>query len=741
MSRLSRRGLLRAAVGSGAALVVGVHLPGCAAARLGPRGEFIPNAWIRVAPDDTVTFVLDRVEMGQGVMTSHAMIVAEELYVRPERLRIELAPADRSYDNPELGFQITGGSTSVHSSWDALRNAGATTFVALRRAAAEHLGVPIESLRAADAAFTAASGARVGYGALIHAARTHLPSSAEPKPPSAYTVIGTEVPRLDVLAKVTGRAEFGVDVVRPDMRVAVILRGPFGAPGQATKRYRMKNLGATLVRFDATEALALPGVEQILEVPTGVAVVADTYWHARAAAQRVKVEWAPSTLSSAGITEQLRAALDADDGKVVRDDGDAEAALARADRVLEAEYELPYLAHATMEPQSCTAHVRADGVEVWVSTQSQGAARAMAAHAADVSERDVVVHGTLVGGGFGRRLEQDYVGEAVDLSKRIGRCVKVMWSREDDFQHSMYRPVSRHRLRVGVSGGAGPDGAGRVSGWSHHVATPSIVAHVAPNWGRNTYPSFPGFVSDLLAGMYEGTLEDATAVEGAKELPYALGDVRVEWSWVDPGVPLGFYRSVGHSFNAFVVESMIDEVAVALGQDPYAYRRVLLAGHPRNRAVLERAATAAGWGTPLPPGRGRGIAQHASFGSFAAAVVELSMGPGGLVFHKVTAAVDCGRVINPDIVRMQVEGAVMFALSAVQYGEITLEDGWVQQRNYHEYPMLRMAEAPAVEVHVISSEAVPTGIGEPGVPPVMAAVANALFQVTGERARKLPLRA
>lgn len=734
MTTLSRRGFLRAAAGSGAALVVGVHLPGCAStARLGPRGELIPNAWIRVAPDDTVTFVLDRVEMGQGVMTSHAMIVAEELYLRPESLAIELAPADRSYDNPELGFQITGGSTSVHSSWDALRNAGATTFVALRRAAAERLGVPPEALRAADTAFTTATGARVRYGELTRAARALLPSSAPPKSPAEYTVIGTPVPRLDVLAKVTGRAEFGIDVVRPDMRVAVIVRGPFGVPSEEAERYRMKNIGATLVRFDAEEARRLPGVQQILQVPTGVAVVADTYWHARAAAQRVEVEWAPSTLSSTTITQQLTAALDADDGKVVRDDGDAEAALARAERVLEAEYELPYLAHATMEPQSCTAHVHARGVEVWASTQSQGAARALAAHVAGVSEHQVVVHGTLVGGGFGRRLEQDYVAEAVDLSKRLGQCVKVMWSREDDFRHSMYRPISRHRLRVGVAGG-------RASGWSHHVATPSIVAHVAPNWGRNTYPGFPGVFSDALAGLYEGTIEDATAVEGAKELPYALGDVQMAWSWVDPGLPLGFYRSVGHSFNAFVVETMIDELAVALGQDPYAYRHGLLAGSPRHRAVLELAAKSAGWGTPLPAGHGRGIAQHASFGSFAAAVVELSMGPGGLVFHKVTAAVDCGRVVNPDIVRAQVEGATVFALSAVQYGEITLADGWVQQRNYHEYPMVRMAQAPAVDVHVVPSEAAPTGIGEPGVPPVMAAVANALFQVTGERARKLPLR-
>lgn len=734
MTSLSRRGFLRAAGGSGAALVVGVHLPGCAStARLGPRGELIPNAWIRVAPDDTVTFVLDRVEMGQGVMTSHAMIVAEELYLRPERLRIELAPADRSYDNPELGFQITGGSTSVHSSWDALRNAGATTFVALRRAASEHLGVPLEGLRAADAAFTSTTGARVRYGELTRAARALLPSSAPPKAPADYTVIGTAVPRLDVLAKVTGRAEFGIDVVPPDLRVAVIVRGPFGVPSEEAERYRMKNLGATLVSFDAEEARRLPGVQKILQVPTGVAVVADTYWHARTAAQRVKVQWAPSTLSSTTITQQLVAALDADDGKVVRDDGDAEAALARAERVLEAEYELPYLAHATMEPQSCTAHVHAGGVEVWASTQSQGAARALAAHVAGVSEHQVVVHGTLVGGGFGRRLEQDYVAEAVDLSKRLGQCVKVMWSREDDFRHSMYRPISRHRLRVGVAGG-------RASGWSHHVATPSIVAHVAPNWGRNTYPGFPGVFSDALAGLYEGTIEDATAVEGAKELPYALGDVQVAWSWVDPGLPLGFYRSVGHSFNAFVVETMIDELAVALGQDPYAYRHAQLASSPRHRAVLELAAKASGWGTPLPAGRGRGIAQHASFGSFAAAVVEVSLGPTGLVFHKVTAAVDCGRVINPDIVRMQVEGAVVFALSAVQYGEITLADGWVQQRNYHEYPMLRMAQAPAVDVHVVPSEAAPTGIGEPGVPPVMAAVANALYQVTGERARKLPLR-
>lgn len=730
MSELSRREVLKIGALAGG-LLVGVRLPGCASQRIGPQGELTPNAWIKVGVDDRITFILDRVEMGQGVMTSHAMIVAEELFVTPESLTIELATADRKYDNPLLGFQVTGGSTSVVSSWDALRNAAATTREALRAAAAERLGLRTPQLRPENGAFVGPNGVKVRYGEVATAAADHLQSEFPPKHRSDYQVIGRSRQRLDALAKVTGRAEFGIDVRRTDLLTAVIVRGPFGVQAKEASALKMKNIGAELISFDAKEAEALPGVKAVLRVPTGIAVVADTYWHAQSAAARMRVEWAKSPLDDALIDSVLGAAL-AREGKGVRDDGDSERALASAEKVIEARYELPYLAHAPMEPQNCTAHVHESGVDVWAPTQSPGAARSLAARIADVSESVVRVHPTLVGGGFGRRLEQDYVAEAVDLSKRLGRAVKVIWSRPDDLGHSMYRPASRHLVKVGVR-------AGQPCGWFHRLAVPSILAHVAPNWGRNSYPSMPGFVSDLLGSLFAGTMVDDTSVEGAKDLPYAIDDLRVEWGWADPGVPLGFFRSVGHSFTAFVVETMMDELAVAAGRDPYELRRTLLAQHPRRRAVLDLVAAKAQCGAPLPAGHHVGIAQHHSFGSTVAQVVELSVEHGELKIHRVVAAADCGTVINPDIVRSQIESGIIFGLSAALYGQINFHEGWVTQTNYHQYPVLRMFQCPAIEVHLIESDQTPSGIGEPGVPPVMGALANAYFRATGQRVRKLPL--
>ncbi len=732
----SRRAfLLRASASAAGAFVLALGAPGCGGRPETPAGRpkgFSPSAWLTITPDDQIFFYLDRVEMGQGTMTSHATLVAEELEIDPARLRVEHAPADRRYDNPAdtLGFQITGGSTSTRTSWEPLRLAGAVAREMLVGAAAAAWGAPRAECRAENGAVVhGPSGRRERYGALAAlAARQPVPERPRLKDPRDFRYIGRSVPRLDARTKVDGSGVYGIDVKRPGLLTAVVLRAP--------------SLGAKLEGFDAAEALAQPGVAGVVRVSTGVAVVARSYWRARRAAELVRARWAPGPLAALDgdrLRAQYRARLGAP-AKAVRDDGDAPAALARGGgKIVEAIYEVPFLAHATMEPMNCTAHVRGSSCEIWAPTQAPGLAREAVRRVTGFDEEAIAVHTTMLGGGFGRRQVADFVVEAVEVARHFEAPVKVVWSREDDMRNDFYRPMTANLLRGAV------DGRGEVLAWFHRLVGQSIVSQVGRDWVSALAPggvpqSLKALAGRGAAGLYgKNVVTDPTSIEAAADFAYAMPNVRVEYAAVEPGVPVGFWRAVGNSENGFVVEGFVDELAHAAGRDPYRFRRALLEGSPRHRAVLDLAAEKAGWGSPLKPGAGRGIAQVMSFGSYCAQVVEARVEGGRARVERVVCAIDCGLVVNPDLVRAQIEGAVAFGLSAALYQQITFREGRPAEGNFHHYPVLRMNEMPRVEVHLVPSREPPTGVGEVGLPPVAPALANALFAATGRRLRSLPL--
>jgi isoquinoline 1-oxidoreductase beta subunit len=668
---------------------------------------FAPNAWLRIGADDTVLVEVDRSEMGQGVTTSLPMLLAEELEADWTTVRIEFAPADKAYFNPLFGAQGTGGSTSIRAAYTPLRQAGAAAREMLIAAAAQTWGVDRAQCRAAQGSVIhAASGRRLRYGALVAAAAAlpvPAPADISLKDPKDWKILGKRTHRLDTPLKIDGRAQFGMDVQVPGLLVAVVARCPV--------------FGGTVKSFDATRAKAVPGVRHVVQIASGIAVVADGYWPARKGREALVVQWdegANAAVSSAGISELL-AQRAGQAGAVARHDGDPVAALAGAATTMEADYETPFLAHVTMEPMNCTAHVRPDGggVDIWAPTQFQTGAQGMGAQIGGVTPDKVRVHTTYLGGGFGRRFELDFILEALQASKAAGAPVKVIWSREDDIQHSQYRPVSLHRFRVGL------DAGGALVAWTHRLVAPSIMARVFPNAVRD--------------GL------DAEATEGGREMPYAIPNVHVDYVLTDTGVPVGFWRSVNNSFNAFAVESFVDELAAAAKKDPVEYRRALLAKQPRHLGVLELAAAKGGWGTPAPTGRARGVAVWKSFDSYIAQVVEVSIDQGVVTVHRVVCAVDCGQVVNPDTVEAQMQSAIVFGLSAALRGAITIYRGSVQQSNFNDYEPLRMREMPVVEVHIVPSSAAPGGVGEPGTPPIAPAVCNAIFALTGKRIRKLPI--
>ena len=708
---------------AGAALTLGVTLTGCKTEALPDPGgaSFAPDAWIRVEPDGIVRVMVDRSEMGQGVSTALPMLVAEELDADWDKVRFEFAPANAAYRNPLSIGQVTGGSTSIMAAWTPLRQAGAKARAMLVSAAAATWGVTAAECRTAQGeVIHEASGRKLGYGELsARAALLPVPELVSLKSPASFTLIGKSVPRLDTIAMVTGTIRYGVDMMPEGVKTALIARCPVP--------------GGRLRRFDGSRARAIPGVRAVVAVAAGVAVVADGYWAAFKGREVLDVEWdegALASISSESIAARLRAAVN-DAGREARAEGNAGKALEGAARVIEAEYDLPFLAHACMEPMNCTAHVRAGAVDVWVPTQAQvmprvlgGGTRGVAAKAAGVKPEQVRVHTTNLGGGFGRRSEMDFVTEAVDVSRATGMPVRVMWSREDDIRHDFYRPITYHRLRAGL------DAAGRPVAWDHHIVSPSILGRF-----------IPGFIPDWVAGL-AGPMKggiDPTAVEGAAEIPYAIDALQVRWSREDLGVPVGFWRSVGHTHNAFVVETFLDELAAAAGQDPVAFRRGLLPEGSRHRRVLDAVAEKSGWGTPLPEGRARGVAVHESYGSWCAQVAEVSVEGRAVRVHRVVAAFDCGTVLNPDLVTAQIEGGIVYGLSAALHGRITLEQGSVVQGNFHDYPVLRMNEMPVIEVHLVPNGDAPGGAGEPGTPPIAPAVANALAALTGKRQHALPL--
>ncbi len=706
-TQVTRREFLETAGVVGAGLVIGFHLPAggrFAALALPAADPFAPNAWLRINPDESVLVIVDRSEMGQGVTTSLPMLLAEELEADWSKIRLEFAPADKAYTNPMFGMQGTGGSTSVRAAYTPLRKAGAAAREMLVTAAAETWGVSKSECRAEKGAVIhTASKRRLTYGKLAaKAATVSLPHDVPLKDPKEWTILGTRVRRLDTPPKVDGSAEFGIDVKRPGLLVAVIARCPV--------------FGGKVASFDATKAKAVPGVRHVAQISSGVAVVADGYWPAKKGRDALEITWdeGPTASVSSATISQLFAQRAEQPGAVARHDGAPDAALPTAPTKLDAVYELPFLAHATMEPMNCTAHVRPTEVHIWAPTQFQTGAQGLGAKIGGVPLEKVNVHTTYLGGGFGRRFELDFLQEALETSKAVGAPVKVIWSREDDIRNAQYRPACRHALRAGL------DASGQPVAWTHRIVAPSIMARVFPDTVKN--------------GL------DGEAVEGGVGMPYTIPNVHVDYVLTDTGIPVGFWRSVNNSFNAFVVESFIDELAQAAKQDPYEYRRDLLGKAPRHLGVLNLAASKAGWGTPLPTGRARGIAVYKSFETYVAEVAEVSVDSDGAPHvHRVVCAVDCGPVVNPDIVEAQMQSAIVYGLTAALWGEITIEKGRVQQSNFHDYRMLRLAEMPQVEVHIVPSTDSQGGVGEPGTPPIAPAVCNAVFAATGKRIRKLPI--
>src|SRR5438093_1058811 len=637
-----------------------------------------------------------------GQIMAAAALLAN--HPHPSDADIDFAPADKAYINPMFGMQGTGGSTSVRAAYTPLRKAGAAAREMLVAAAGETWGVDKSECRAEQGAVLhAASGRRLTYGKLaVKAATMPLPHDVPLTDPNDWKILGTRVRRLDTPPKVDGSAEFGIDVKRPGLLVAVIARSPV--------------FGGKVKSFDATKAKAVPGVRHVVEISSGVAVVADGYWPAKKGRDALEITWdeGPNAGVSSASISQLFAQRTEQPGAVARHDGVPDAALPAAPTKLDAAYELPFLAHATMEPMNCTAHVRADGVDIWAPTQFQTGAQGLGAGIGGVPPEKVKVHTTYLGGGFGRRFELDFLREALETSKAAGAPVKVVWSREDDMRNAQYRPACRHALRAGL------DAAGQPVAWTHRIAAPSIMARVFPDTVKN--------------GL------DGEAVEGGVEMPYTVPNVHVDYVLTATGIPVGFWRSVNNSYNAFVVESFIDELAHAAKKDPDEYRRDLLGKAPRHLGALNLAATKAGWGTQLPAGRSRGIAVYKSFDSFVAEVAEVSVGSDGAPrVHRVVCAVDCGPVVNPDIVEAQMQSAIVYGLTAALWGEITIDKGRVQQSNFHDYRMLRLAEMPVVEVHIVPSTDAQGGVGEPGTPPIAPAVCNAIFAGTGKRIRKLPI--
>jgi isoquinoline 1-oxidoreductase beta subunit len=704
---LDRRTFLKVSAAGGGALIVGGYLQGwfegdpTAAVA---AGEFAPNVWLKIAPDDTVTIVLSQLEMGQGVMTSMPMLVAEELDADWTKIKTEWAPADAKYGNPNFGgVQLTAGSNSVRGMWKLLRTAGGTARAMLVTAAASTWGVTESSCSTEKGEVVhQATGRRLRYGALVdRAAALPVPASVALKDPKDFRLLGQQVARLDIPEKVSGTAIYGLDVKRPDLLVARVVRCPV--------------FGGKVASFDAARAKTVAGVRHVVEISSGVAIVADNYWAATQGVQALQVRWNEgqlANLTSADISKRY-AALAEQPGKVARNDGDVAAALKGAARTFERVYEVPFLAHATMEPMNCTADVRPDGCDVWVPTQGQTASHEAAIAASGLPADKVKIHTTYLGGGFGRRGEGDFVTEAVETSKAVGRPVKVVWSREDDMQHDYYRPVTYVRMWGAL------DEAGSPVAFMQRIVQQSLMKRIGA-----LPPSGVDFIS----------------VDGSASLPYTIPNIRVEYIETDPGIPFGFWRSVGASVQGYVVETFIDEMAGAAGKDPYQFRRALLGKAPRHRAALDLVAEKAGWGQAPPQGRARGIAVMEAFGSIVAQVAEVSVTDGAVRVHKIWCAVDTGWVIDPDTIKAQMEGGTVYGLTAALKGEITIQNGRVVQRHFGDYPMMRHNEMPETEVYIVPSMEAPGGIGEPSTALAAGALLNAVAAATGKRLYRLPIR-
>jgi isoquinoline 1-oxidoreductase beta subunit len=711
---LKRRDFLKTGAAFGGGLLISLYIPEIDRASGKPvpanAGVFEPNAFVRIGTDESVTVTVNHSEMGQGIYTALPMLLAEELEADWTRVRVEPAPVAAAYNHTRFGMQMTGGSTTLNSEFDRFRKVGAVARVMLITAAAQTWQVDRKGCHAEKGyVIHGDTGRRASYGSLVDAAaKLNAPKDAPLKDPKDYKLVGKPTRRLDTPSKINGTAQFGLDVRIPDMSTALVARAPV--------------FGGKVASFNPDKAKAVKGVRDVLQVPSGVAVIASGFWAAKLGRDKLEIAWdeGPNANVSTTTMREEYARLAKTPGTVARTVGDADTALSGAAKTIAAEYEVPYQAHAMMEPLNCVVDLREDRCEIWTGTQFQTVDRAAAAAVAGLKPEQVKINTTLLGGGFGRRANpaSDFIVEAVQVAKAAKRPVKVVWTREDDIRGGWYRPMWYDRFVAGL------DVQGNPIAWTHTIVGQSIM----------TGTLFEQF------GVKGGI--DAASVEGAADLLYGIPNLRVDLHSPKIGVPVQWWRSVGHSHTGFSVESFFDEVAHAGGKDPYELRRTLLAKEPRMLAVLDLAAKKAKWGAKLPSGTGRGIATHFSFDSYVAQVAEASIDKEGQVkVHRVVCAVDCGRVINPDTVKAQIEGGIIFGLTAALKCEVTLEKGRVQQRNFHDYPMLRMYEAPDIEVHIVPSSEKPTGVGEPGVPPVAPAVANALFAATGRRFRRLPIRA
>ena len=700
----SRRGFLKS--GAGAALTIGFALPTTGwSARLeaATPAVFAPNAWLRLTADGTVTVLCGSAEMGQGVLTAIPMLLAEELDADWKRVRVQQAPVDQAYNNPMFGMQATGGSTTVRAHWEPLRKAGAAAREMLVAAAAAQWKVPAAECRTEAGQVIHESGKKLAYGALVPAAmKLAVPAEPTLKDPKDFRILGKRTRRLDTPAKLDGSARYGIDAQLPGLLVAVMARAP--------------QPGAKPAKVDDAKAKAVKGVQQIITIPHGVAVLAEGYWAAKKGRDALAIDWdlgAAKDLSTAKVSDMLAGGASQADA-IALDAGNVKDAAANSASTLDATYEAPYLAHACMEPMNCTAWVRGDTVEIWAGTQSQGPNQGILSQVASVTPAKVKINTMLLGGGFGRRFAPDFTIDATLLSKISGKPVKLIYSREDDMAAGFYRPASVAKFEAAL------DAKGQPTMLKCGVGSPSIMAA-------------SGFMKIPENGV------DSFAMEGIADHPYDIANQRLAYGRSEPGPQVWFWRSVGHSQNIFFIESFIDELAAAAKADPFEYRRALLGKQPRYKGVLELAAQKAGWGSPLPKGVFRGIAVAQSFGSYVAEVAEVSVAADGTPrVHRVVAAVDCGMTVNPQTIERQIEGAIVYGLSAALYGRIGFKDGRVEQGNFNDYPVLRMNEMPKVEVHIVQSSEKPGGIGEPGTPPIAPAVANAIFAATGKRLRHLP---
>jgi isoquinoline 1-oxidoreductase beta subunit len=703
ISTFSRRDFIKVVSSAGAGLVLGFHLTTqrqnelCAA----EVESFSPNAWLRLDADDSITIAVFRSEMGQGVRTSIPMIIAEELEADWSKVRYMQPDFD-----PKYGRMGTGGSASIRTNMEKLRKAGAIAREMLITAAAQTWAVDRITCRAENGTVMHTStGKKLSYGQLAAAAaQLPVPEDAPLKDPANFKIMGKRLPRLDTPEKVDGSAKYGIDASVPGMLYSVVARCP--------------TFDGKVAQFDTAKAKALTGVKDVIEIESGIAVVADSTWHAIKGREALAITWdeGPNAgLSSDGIRKML-IEKSKSEGALAQKEGEAETVFAAATKKLEAAYDVPFAAHASMEPMNCLAYFKDGRCEIWAPTQSPQNVPRDVAPALGIAEKDVAVHITLMGGAFGRRLESDFVVEAARISKAANAPVKVTWTRDDDMQHDWYRPVSHH-----VLSGALADN-GQLVAWRHRVVAPSISAQANPDRLKN--------------GLDRG------AVECAMEMPYYIPNLYVDYVWAPVAVPVGWWRSVYASQNVFAVESFIDELAALAKMDPYRFRLQMLEKSPRMKNVVELAATKAAWGKPLPKGHGLGLACALSFRTYVAEVAEVSIDQeAGVRVHRVVAAVDCGMHVNPDTIEAQIEGSIVYGLSAALKGAITIEKGRVVQKDFWDYQMPRIDEMPKVEVHLVQNNEAPGGIGEPGLPPIAPAVLNALFAVTGKRIRRLPISA